>query len=179
MNADYIYTDNKWMNVALTFAQEAHKMREVPVGCIIVYNDKQIASGRNYVNETLNATRHAELVAIDQVLDWIKKDESVKSEDIFTHSTLYVTVEPCIMCTTALLNVRIGRVVYGCGNERFGGCGSVLNINSADIGFPKFECVSGLFSDRAVALLQDFYRNENPNAPVCKRKNKEGRYHLS
>ncbi|KAF1464453.1 tRNA-specific adenosine deaminase 2, partial [Aptenodytes patagonicus] len=149
-------------------AKEALENGEVPVGCLLVYNGEVVGRGRNEVNETKNATRHAEMVAIDQVLDWCKQHNRDYTE-VFAHSVLYVTVEPCIMCAAA--------VVYGCRNERFGGCGSVLSISSDDMvdtGEP-FECISGYRAKEAVEMLKAFYRQENPNAPKSKVRKKDHR----
>ncbi|KAM9261113.1 tRNA-specific adenosine deaminase 2 isoform 1-T1 [Cariama cristata] len=90
-----------WMDQALDMAKEALENGEVPVGCLLVYNGEVIGRGRNEVNETKNATRHAEMVAIDQVLDWCKQHNRDYT-DVFAHSVLYVTVEPCIMCAAAV-----------------------------------------------------------------------------
>ena len=160
----------KWMKKALQFAEEALEAGEVPVGCIFVFQDSIIGTGRNFVNETKNATRHAELVAIDQVIDWCRKTGTDR-EEVFKNTTLYVTVEPCIMCAGALRLVNIPLVVYGCGNERFGGCGSVLNVacDENSLG-PKLKCMPGYFADEAVKQLKDFYKGENPNAPNPKPK---------
>ncbi|XP_007947005.1 tRNA-specific adenosine deaminase 2 [Orycteropus afer afer] len=120
------------------------------------------------------ATRHAEMVAIDQVLDWCHCRGKSPSE-VFEHTVLYVTVEPCIMCAAALRLMKIPLVVYGCQNERFGGCGSVLNIASADLpntGKP-FQCIPGYRADEAVEMLKAFYKQENPNAPKSKVRKKE------
>uniref|UniRef100_A0A7N9IDD6 tRNA-specific adenosine deaminase 2 n=1 Tax=Macaca fascicularis TaxID=9541 RepID=A0A7N9IDD6_MACFA len=122
----------KWMEEAMHMAKEALENTEVPVGCLMVYNNEVVGKGRNEVNQTKNATRHAEMVAIDQVLDWCRRSGKSPSE-VFEHTVLYVTVEPCIMCAAALRLMKIPLVVYGCQNERFGGCGSVLNIASADL----------------------------------------------
>ncbi|KAB0379606.1 hypothetical protein FD755_007390, partial [Muntiacus reevesi] len=113
-------------------AKDALDNTEVPVGCLMVYNNEVVGKGRNEVNQTKNATRHAEMVAIDQALDWCRRRGKSPS-DVFEHTVLYVTVEPCIMCAAALRLMRIPLVVYGCQNERFGGCGSVLDIASADL----------------------------------------------
>ncbi|XP_052535557.1 tRNA-specific adenosine deaminase 2 isoform X3 [Tympanuchus pallidicinctus] len=121
-----------WMERAFLMAQEALEAGEVPVGCLLVYDGAAIGKGRNEVNETKNATRHAEMVAIDEVLEWCQQHKK-DHEEVFSHSVLYVTVEPCIMCAAALRLMKIPRVVYGCRNERFGGCGSVLSISSDDI----------------------------------------------
>ncbi|XP_075270021.1 tRNA-specific adenosine deaminase 2 [Opisthocomus hoazin] len=165
-----------WMDQALDMAKEALEKGEVPVGCLLVYNGEVVGKGRNEVNETKNATRHAEMVAIDQVLDWCKQQNRDYTE-VFAHSVLYVTVEPCIMCAAAVRLMKIPRVVYGCRNERFGGCGSVLSISSDDMvdtGDP-FECDSGYRAKEAVELLKAFYRQENPNAPKSKVRKKDHR----
>ncbi|XP_044279323.1 tRNA-specific adenosine deaminase 2 isoform X1 [Varanus komodoensis] len=121
-----------WMDQAVNMAKEALEKGEVPVGCLMVYNNEVIGKGRNEVNETKNATRHAEMVAIDQVITWCHQHKKA-CEEVFSHTALYVTVEPCIMCAAALRVMKIPLVVYGCQNERFGGCGSVLNISSATL----------------------------------------------
>ena len=101
--------------------------------------------------------------------------------EIIADCDLYVTCEPCIMCSSALLQLKIKKVYYGCKNERFGGCGSILNINSAyDY---KYECVSGLMELEAIELFQQFYKRYelyislvdlicrgNPLAPESKRQ---------
>ncbi|XP_044103472.1 tRNA-specific adenosine deaminase 2 isoform X1 [Neovison vison] len=164
----------KWMEDAMQMAKEALENIEVPVGCLMVYNNEVVGKGRNEVNQTKNATRHAEMVAIDQALDWCHRSGKSPSE-VFEHTVLYVTVEPCIMCAAALRLMKIPLVVYGCQNERFGGCGSVLNIASADLpntGRP-FQCIPGYRAEEAVEMLKTFYKQENPNAPKSKVRKKE------
>ncbi|XP_053447670.1 tRNA-specific adenosine deaminase 2 isoform X1 [Nycticebus coucang] len=164
----------KWMEAAMHMAKEALENTEVPVGCLMVYNNEVVGKGRNEVNQTKNATRHAEMVAIDQVLDWCRQ-RGRSPPDVFEHTVLYVTVEPCIMCAAALRLMKIPLVVYGCQNERFGGCGSVLNIASADL--PNtgrlFQCIPGYRAEEAVEMLKTFYKQENPNAPKSKVRKKE------
>lgn len=164
----------QWMKKALDLAHEALEAGEVPVGCIFVHEEAIIAKGRNEVNETKNASRHAEMVAADHVMEWCERNGRKKTE-VFAQSTLYVTVEPCIMCAGALRLLGVPLVVYGCNNERFGGCGSVLHIDTdviPDQG-PPLQCVRGVFAEEAVQLLKDFYKGENPNAPDEKRKVKK------
>ncbi len=134
-------------------AEEALAAQEVPVGCVFVRGDRIIARARNRTNQLRNvsmipfilvtelsydhasgryiqATRHAELEAIDEIL----VDQELTphaTEYPLSDTTLYVTVEPCIMCASALRQMGIKEVYYGCGNDRFGGCGSVLGVNSA------------------------------------------------
>ncbi|XP_037541901.1 tRNA-specific adenosine deaminase 2 [Nematolebias whitei] len=159
----------KWMCSAFEMASDALNNGEVPVGCLMVYEDKVVGRGRNEVNETKNATRHAEMVALDQVLDWCRHS-NLDVGRVCERTALYVTVEPCIMCAAALRLLKIPVVVYGCGNERFGGCGSVLDISSADLPHTgtKFKCVSGHRAEEAVEMLKTFYKQENPNAPKPK-----------
>lgn len=164
-------THEKWMRKAMDLARNALENGEVPVGCIFVMGDKIIGHGRNEVNETKNATRHAELVAIDQVREWCQSNGKTL-DSVISDSVLYVTVEPCIMCAAALRHIKLPTVVFGCGNDRFGGCGSVLNINSDDLPTlgPHMQCSSGYFTAEAIELLKQFYQGENPNAPNPKKK---------
>lgn len=165
-----------WMKRAISLAEEAMRAGEVPVGCLFVYEDQELATGRNQVNETKNATRHAEMVAIDKILKWCL-DKGKEKDDVFSNVTLYVTVEPCIMCAGALRLMNVPLVVYGCANDRFGGCESVMTINSDNI--PSlgqgFDCISGVMKDNAVSLLKAFYKGENPSAPEDKKKIKTGK----
>ncbi|XP_034017756.1 tRNA-specific adenosine deaminase 2 isoform X2 [Thalassophryne amazonica] len=150
----------KWMDSAFHMAKDALGHGEVPVGCLLVYDNQVIGRGQN------EATRHAEMVALDQLLDWCRHS-NLEVRAVCEQTALYVTVEPCVMCAAALRLLRIPLVVYGCRNERFGGCGSVLDVSSADL--PQtgstFKCVSGHRADEAVDILKTFYKQENPNAP--------------
>ncbi|KAK0058815.1 tRNA-specific adenosine deaminase 2 [Biomphalaria pfeifferi] len=164
-----------WMYKALELAEKSLNAQEVPVGCIIVYKDQIIADGGNEVNETKNATRHAEIIAIEKVRDMCQK-QNIAKKDVFANATLYVTVEPCIMCAAALKIMGVPLVVYGCANERFGGCGSILNIASdkslsQDSG-SCFDAIGNVLADKAIDLLKTFYKGENVNAPDNKRKKK-------
>ncbi|KAJ6660197.1 hypothetical protein lerEdw1_018124, partial [Lerista edwardsae] len=127
-----------WMDRAVDMAKEALKNGEVPVGCLMVYNNEIIGKGKNEVNETKNATRHAEMVAIDQVIDWCRQRKK-DPEEVFLHTVLYVTVEPCIMCAAAL---RVMSILW----KTMPG-----------------HCVAGYRSEEAVEMLKTFYKQENPN----------------
>ncbi|WVR08930.1 hypothetical protein IAU60_005989 [Kwoniella sp. DSM 27419] len=156
--------DLAWMREAINMAEEALCNDEVPVGCVFVKDGQAIARARNRTNEWRNATLHAELEAIDHLLP--------NHPAPLSSITLYVTVEPCVMCASALRQVGIGRVVYGCGNDRFGGCGSVLNINSSDRlnSHPGYIAEGGHYREEAIMLLRRFYMSQNPNAPKPKAK---------
>ncbi|CAL4128427.1 unnamed protein product [Meganyctiphanes norvegica] len=159
----------KYMDAAFEQAKEALEAGEVPIGCVFVYQNEIIARGRNTVNETKNATRHAEMNCIDMVIDWCTINEK-KYENVFSEIKCYVTVEPCAMCADALGQLKIFNLVFGCSNDRFGGCGSVVNIPEL-YSYPM-NIVKGIQADEAIQFLKEFYKGENPNAPDGKAKRK-------
>ncbi|CAN1227396.1 tRNA-specific adenosine deaminase TAD2 [Linum perenne] len=166
-----------WMELALNQAKEALDSLEVPIGCVIVADGKVIASGRNRTTETRNATRHAEMEAIDPLLEEWKKTGLSASQvaENFSKCSLYVTCEPCIMCSAALSILGIKEVYYGCANDKFGGCGSILSLHSSnlqpqsrfvyEVAAKGFKCIGGIMAAEAVSLLRNFYEQGNPNAP--------------
>lgn len=140
-------------------------------------DNRVVSRGRNKTNVTRNGTRHAEFVAIDQLVDDYNGDVQAAA---FHACDLYVTCEPCIMCAGALSLLNIRSVVYGCPNDKFGGNGSVVPVhemgcgrcrhnNTMDDGNDcgsiggKYVSRGGLFGDKAIKLLQDFYIAGNPN----------------
>ncbi|CAB0003076.1 unnamed protein product [Nesidiocoris tenuis] len=156
--------NEKWMTAALELAEKALANGEVPVGCIFVRDGAIVAKGRNDVNRTRNATRHAEMVAVDEIL---AADPGDKFDDI----VVVVTVEPCIMCACALHDLGVASVVYGCANDRFGGCGSVMDV--AAVHRKPVNVVGGVFAVEAMRLLKTFYMGVNPNAPPEKVKTRK------
>lgn len=158
----------RFMDDALVEARLALANNEVPVGCLFIYEDKVIATGSNMVNETKNATRHAEMICIDEVLR-ISKERDLKWQEVFPKITVVVTVEPCIMCAAALVELGVGEIIFGCVNDRFGGT-TVCNVFS----LLKSTCrvVGGVRADEGLQLLKDFYMGENPSAPAHKKRNK-------
>ncbi|XVE98859.1 hypothetical protein REPUB_Repub03eG0144900 [Reevesia pubescens] len=165
-----------YMELAIQQAKLALENLEVPVGCVFIKDGKVIASGRNRTTETRNATRHAETEAIDILLEKWRRDGLSNSEvaENFSNCILYVTCEPCIMCAAALSILGIKEVYYGCANEKFGGCGSVLPLHSScsaplisgEVPQRKgFKCTGGLMASEAVSLFRSFYEQGNPNAP--------------
>ena len=147
-----------FMRQALDVAEQALREGETPVACVLVLDGQVVACGMNDTNRSLNGTRHAEFLAIAQFL---KKFPMSKLKE----TDLYVTVEPCIMCASALRQYRIRCVYFGCGNDRFGGNGSVLPVHSdkgLEEGYPSY---GGIFRKEAIMLLRRFYIQENENAP--------------
>ncbi|XP_047994614.1 tRNA-specific adenosine deaminase 2 [Leguminivora glycinivorella] len=160
------------MKRALELAQEALVAQEVPVGCVFSDGEKIVAESRNCVNLTRNPTRHAEINCIDTVIAYCKTN-NINYKELFPKITVYVTVEPCIMCAAALNDLHVKEVVYGCANDRFGGK-TVVDVNSYYE--HNYTLTGNLMADEAMALLKQFYKGVNPNAPepkVKKRKDNE------
>ena len=110
-----------YMKLALKEAKKAYKLGEVPIGCVIVYKDEIIGKGYNRRNTDKSTLAHAEISAI-------KKASKVIGDWRLEECTLYVTLEPCQMCSGAIVQARIPTVVMGCMNPKAGCAGSILNI---------------------------------------------------
>lgn len=159
--------ENYFMGIAFEMAEYALKHQEVPVGCVVVHKGRIIARGCNEVNLTKNATRHAEMVAVDHVIKYCT-DTGTPMNQVCSSARMYVTVEPCIMCAFALRTVGFVDIVFGCCNDRFGGCGSVLDTRNCCIesSLPHLNARATLCEgvvDKAMELLQRFYESANPN----------------
>lgn len=138
-----------FMREALRLADAAEAAGEVPVGCVIVYGGEIIARGRNAREEERHALCHAEIAAIDAAC-------RTRGGWRLSGCTLYVTLEPCPMCSGAILNARIDRVVYGAKDPSMGALGSVLNMCSYPLG-RRPEVVSGVLADECSARLRRFF----------------------
>ncbi|CAB05231.1 CMP/dCMP-type deaminase domain-containing protein [Caenorhabditis elegans] len=160
--------DTAFLEKAFELAQEALDEDEVPVGCVFVVNGTEIGRGRNRVNETGDPTRHAEMVAVTEM--W--KEHGTGCEDLLKKSTLYVSLEPCIMCSSAMYQLGIRKMVYGAENPRFGGVRSVGSAEKYRME-DNVQIVAGIWSERSVAMLKTFYEKLNPFAPPEKRKTKK------
>lgn len=158
----------EFMEDALLNAKEAFNRKEVPVGCVFIHQNEIIARGSNQVNETKNATRHAEMICIDLVLSYCK-EKNLDARKVFEEIIVVVTVEPCIMCAAALHNLRVKEIVFGCKNDRFGGT-TVINV--FELLQSTVKIVGGVRDSEAMELLKDFYKGENPSAPLPKTKRK-------
>lgn len=169
-NDDFDESDKEFMDKAFHYAVEALKDQEVPVGCIFIHDNKIIAVGSNKVNLTKNATRHAEINCIDDINEYCKR-ENLDVKEFFKDISIYVTVEPCIMCMSALINLQVRKICYGCHNDRFGG-GSVFNVSQV-MNNTKTLIKKGYQAEEAMNLLKEFYNGTNPNAPLSKVKIKK------
>ena len=144
-------TDEKFMKKALLEAEKAVLEDEVPVGAVAVLDGKIIARAHNNRERTQNAINHAEMLVIQKAC---KKLASWRLDGV----TLYVTIEPCPMCTGAIINSRLRRVVFGASDYKAGSCGSVVNLFELPYNH-KPELVSGFMADECSALLTDVFAN--------------------
>lgn len=143
---------NFFMKEAYKEALKAYEIDEVPIGCVIVYQDKIIARAYNRRNAEKNVLKHAEIMAIDEACkvigDWRLEG-----------ATMFVTVEPCPMCAGAILQARMDRLVFGCFNKKAGCCGSILNLLDDNRFNHKTEVTNGVLEEECKALMKDFFKN--------------------
>ncbi|CAH1248155.1 ADAT2 [Branchiostoma lanceolatum] len=163
----------KYMYSALDLARAALAKGEVPVGCVMVYQGQAVAQGHNRVNESKNATVHAEMVAVGQLLEWCMKVGLDKNE-VLPIVQLYVTCEPCIMCAGALRLLSIPLIVFGCPHMGGVAAAQEIHVERFNSKGQPFKCIAGIFAEPCAALLKQFYGQQNPNAPNPKKK-AEGR----
>lgn len=145
-------TDEKFMQAAIVEAKKAREIKEVPIGAIIVYEDKIIATGYNLRETSQTTLSHAELIAIQTAN---QKIGSWRLEDC----TLYVTLEPCQMCAGAIVQSRIKRVVFGASDPKAGCAGTLMNLLQDERFNHRTEITKGVLELECGALLTDFFRD--------------------
>ena len=138
------------MKEALKEAKKSLITGDVPVGCIIVYDDKIIARGHNKREDKQQSLAHAEIVAINKAC---KKLGTWRLEDC----TMYITLEPCVMCSGAIIQSRIPRVIYGAYDYRFGAHKSLINL--FDVKFNHYvEISGGVLENECSIMIKDFFK---------------------
>lgn len=138
------------MDQAIELAKEAAKEGEVPVGAVVVIDGRIVGRGRNRRETDKNALAHAEIEAINEACKTLGGWRLWQCD-------MYVTLEPCPMCTGAIINSRIKRLVYGASDSKAGSCGSVVNLFSLPYNH-KPGVISGLKQEECAALLSDFFK---------------------
>jgi tRNA(adenine34) deaminase len=154
-----------YMKEAIKEAKKAAKIGEVPIGCVIVYEDKIIARGYNKRNTKKTTLAHAELLAIQKAS---KKLGDWRLENC----TMYVTLEPCQMCAGAIIQARMKEVVVGAMNPKAGCAGSVLNILQMKEFNHQAELITGILEEECKKVLQDFFINLRTKNKLEKEENK-------
>lgn len=149
--------DYFFMNEAIYEARLARLIEEVPIGCVITYEDKIIARAHNYTFKGKSALKHAEILAIEKASAYI---DDFRLEDC----TMYVTMEPCSMCAGAIINSRIKRLVIGIADYKRGACGSNTNITGDRSQLHYLDAEFSLMEDECLYEIQTFFkmlRNRN------------------
>lgn len=143
--------DHFWMQHAIGLARQAEAMGEVPVGAVLVADDEIIGEGANHPIGLCDPTAHAEIIALRAGAKKINNYRIIGS-------TLYVTLEPCVMCIGAIVHARVQRVVYGAQDLRAGAIQSAFQIIAANKLNHRVDCVGGLLAEDCGKLLSDFFR---------------------
>lgn len=144
-------TDEKYMKKAIAQAKKAAANGDVPIGCIIVYEDRIIARGYNKRNLKKTTLAHAELLAIE-------KASRVLGDWRLEECTMYVTLEPCQMCAGAIVQARISRVVIGCMNAKAGCAGSIYNLLEEPRFNHQVEITRGVCAEECSKMMSDFFK---------------------
>ena len=145
--------DEKYMLEAIKEAKKAESKDEVPVGAIIVLNDKIIARAHNLKENNQLATSHAEVLAINKAN---KKMSSWRLID----ATMYVTLEPCLMCAGAINQSRIKKVVYGAKDLKAGAIESIININDIKTINHHIEVTRGILEEQCSSIISNYFKNK-------------------
>ena len=145
-----IKNDEYFMREAIKEAEIAASIGEVPIGAVIVRNGEIIARGHNERETGKDATRHAEIIAIERACAALHGWRLIGCD-------MYVTLEPCPMCAGAAMNARLVRVIYGASDLRAGAFGSIFNLNDYPVNH-KPEIVKGVLADECLAPIQAFFK---------------------
>lgn len=143
--------DEKYMKAAINQAKKALKLNEVPIGCIIVHNNKIIGRGYNRRNTDKTTLGHAEIIAI-------KKASKALGDWRLEECTMYITLEPCQMCSGAIVQARIPKVIIGAMNPKAGCAGSIINLLQMQQFNHQVEIEKGILEKECTTLLTSFFK---------------------
>ena len=144
-------TDQKFMQAAVDEAEIARALGEVPIGAVVVFEDKIIGRGHNLRETSNDPTTHAEMVAIRQAAEKIGHWRLLET-------TLYVTLEPCVMCMGAIILARIPQLVYACRDPRAGAVGSIYDFAQDERFNHKVEVTEGVLGEECSQILSGFFK---------------------
>ncbi len=143
--------DQYWMRQAMELAKNAQKIGEIPVGALLVKDDKLVAEGWNQSINQHDPTAHAEIIAL-------RASGQVIENYRLLDTTLYVTLEPCSMCAAAMIHARIGRLVYGANDFKTGACGSLIDLIGHAGMNHQIKVVSGVLAEECSSMLSAFFK---------------------
>lgn len=142
------FSHEHFMRQALREAQKAYELDEVPIGAVVVLKNKIIGRGHNLTEQLKDATAHAEMIALTSAFEHV-------GNKIIPEASLYVTIEPCMMCSGAIYWGRIQHIIYGAADEKSGFLSQGKHKN-----FKKKEIISNILHDECVQLMQDFFKSK-------------------
>ena len=145
-------SDQTYLRMAIDQARQAEQAGEVPVGCVIVHDNRILAEGQNRVIRDSDPTAHAEIVALRQAGLNLRNYRLLGCD-------LYVTLEPCAMCAAAILHARVRRLVYAAADPKAGACGSALLVMNHPSLNHRVEVHAGLLAEECGAMLTNFFRS--------------------
>ncbi|MDG2252630.1 MAG: tRNA adenosine(34) deaminase TadA [Methylophilaceae bacterium] len=143
----------EFMGHALEQARLSYSEDEVPVGAVVVYQDKIIGVGRNKLISQNNPIAHAEMIAIQHAADYLKNYRLINCD-------LYVTLEPCIMCMGAIFHARINRLFFGAWDNKTGACGGKINLVQDKTLNHHCSSTGGILEEQSAQLLQKFFKEK-------------------
>ena len=164
---DGLQNDYDWMGVCIDLAQEAALKGEVPVGAIVVLDQQIIGRGYNLRETTGDPTAHAEIVALREAANELGHWRLIDA-------TLYVTLEPCVMCAGALVNSRVARLVYGCRDQKAGAVESLYEIPTDVRLNHRLDVLGGCRAEECAALLTSFFRARRQDAARRRAEERRG-----
>ena len=141
----------EYISQAIAFAEQAARNGEVPIGALVVIDDQIIGSAANEVEARNDPLAHAEMLAIRQAVE-------STGDKFLTGAALYCTLEPCPMCATAAVHARIGRIVYGAPDLRWGACGTLYNLPEDERLNHRIEIIGGVMEEECSELMRIFFR---------------------
>jgi tRNA(adenine34) deaminase len=145
--------DEKWMRIALNEANLAKAENEIPIGAVLIKDDKLIAKAHNQPITNNDPTAHAEI-------QLLRKAGNQQGNYRLVGSTLYVTLEPCAMCFGAMIHARIERIVFGASDQKTGVCGSCANLNEENFFNHKISITGGVLDKECSELLRLFFKSK-------------------
>jgi len=152
MNDEIKIDDEYWMREALALAERAKQEQEVPVGAVLVHENKLIGGGWNQSILANDATAHAEIVALRSATSGLQNYRLPKQ------TTMYVTLEPCAMCAGALVHARVDRLVFGASDPKTGAVGSIFNILDNEMLNHRASITGGILESLCSQILVDFFQ---------------------
>ena len=156
-----VIQDSIWMRQALDQAHNAWALGEVPVGAVVVKDGQVIATGFNQPIGTHDPTAHAEIMAL-------RAAATILGNYRLPGCELYVTLEPCAMCSGAMIHARLARVVFGASDPKTGACGSIVNLFEQDQLNHHTQLIGGVMAQECGALLKDFFAERRKAAQAAK-----------